>query len=279
MDPADEAVMLNFCRRRLGPCRIVADHSWPHRQAVVLEVADEAGQGWIAKRSRDAVHHRNETTAYRDWVSALDGLSPTMVAHDDDLGVLLLTLEPGEVGETADIDAHRQAGALIRGFHTAAPPRLTSDLLTRLTDRTDAAVADGGTLFSRADVALVRRRLRALDRLPPVSFVPTHQDNQPRNWLTDEAGTVRLLDFGLSTWDVWVRDLVRLTYWDWADNPALATAFLAGYGRALSEVDERLLAGLGAVIALRTVLWARDHRDESFAERGRRTLEILRQED
>jgi hypothetical protein len=274
-----EAAVLAFCDRVLDGCRVVADRSWPHRQAVVLEIADGAGRGWIVKHSRDPVHHRNEVRAYREWVGALGGLAPAMVAHDDALRVVLLSLEPGTVGTGAGADAHAQAGALVRRLHDAAPPTPAPDLGAVLAGRIEAAVAAGPGLFAAADVRLARRRVAALRGFPPPYRVPTHQDNQPRNWLVDRSGTVRLIDFGLSDRDVWVRDLVRLEFWDWADDPTGRDAFLAGYGRALSDADRAALAALGAVTALRTVLWARDHGDPWFAERGRRALEILRTED
>jgi hypothetical protein len=268
--------MLAFARRLVGGCTVVADRSWPHRESTVLEVEDGGARRWIVKRCRQAEHFGQELTAYHEWVRSLDGLAPALVAADPAQHTLLLTREPGEITSGRDPALHRQAGRLIRRFHDAAAPCPAPDFAERMRDRLEHGLALGGGIFGRRDADFVRAQVATLAGLPVPVRVPTHQDNQPRNWLVDDRGVVRLIDFGLSKWDVWVRDLLRLHAWDWQHDPGLEAAFLDGYGRSLGTDDRQLLRALGALTALMTVLWAREHGDVDFEQRGWKALEVAR---
>jgi thiamine kinase-like enzyme len=68
-----------------------------------------------------------------------------------------------------------------------------------------------------------------------LGFVPSyatvnHGDNQPRNWLVDDTGTIRLIDFGRAGIDAWIRDIDRMYFAEWAADPDLEDAFFDGYG-------------------------------------------------
>ncbi|NUW34540.1 hypothetical protein HTZ77_24320 [Nonomuraea sp. SMC257] len=270
--------MARFCRRAVGDHVIMADRSWPHAESIVLHIRDRHGKDWIAKHCRREEHFAQELVAYREWVPALGGLAPTLLGQDERHRTLLLTFEPGEVETYDGAGTYRQAGALIRRFHDAADQRAGDDFVALLAARLDRALSRGREIFSRRDADFLREQLKRLNCLPEPMRVPVHADNQPRNWLVDTSGTVRLIDFGLSRWDVWIRDLVRLYYRDWRREPELQDAFLDGYGRRLHAADLELLQVLGAITAVTTVLWARERGDAGFESQGWNTLALVRTE-
>lgn len=275
-DILDESAMLAFARTHLGQLEVVADLSWPHGESKVLHVSGADGQQWIIKQCRQQLHFDRECNAFREWVPALGHRAPRLISCAPSSRTLILTFVAGDIVTADWPSAHAQAGALIRKFHEAVPARPDPGFAQRMYERLETTLATAGRLFSPEDIAFVRQQVADLRTIREVSLVPTHQDNQPRNWLIDETNTLTLIDFGLSTWDVWVRDLIRLHYWDWQGRPDLAEAFLDGYGRVLTTVDQRLLRALGALTGLRTVVWAFEHGDDVFAERGRHAIRIAR---
>ena len=108
-----------------------------------------------------------------------------------------------------------------------------------------------------------------------VPFVPTHGDNHPRNWLVDDDGVVRLIDFGQATFEWWGRDLLRMRVKDWLGRPDLREAYLAGHGCEVSAQDEVLFRVREAHGALTVVFWARQHRDPEFEQSAFATLARL----
>jgi hypothetical protein len=272
------AAALEFCRTTLGEFTVVKDHSWPHGESKVLQIRDSRSRQWIVKSCRQLINYTQEVVAYREWVPALGDLAPRLVANDETTRTILMTFEPGAITAGSKPATHRQAGALIRKMHDSAPGRAAPDFGDQLRHRLDQGLATAPHLFDRRDVDFVREQISALDGLAPPVLVPAHEDNQPRNWLVGADGVVRLIDFGLSKWDVWVRDVVRLYYWDWKHQPQLAEAFFDGYGRRMGDEDLQVLRSIGAVTALMTVLWAHDHDDSEFARRGWAALDQARAE-
>lgn len=76
----------------------------------------------------------------------------------------------------------------------------------------------------------------------------------PRNWMVDDAGAIRLIDFGHTREDFWILDVDKL----WSDQWAVLEASSA----------------LGAVS---TIVWSREHGDRGDEAFGRRHLARLRQ--
>src|SRR5690606_23215191 len=69
-----------------------------------------------------------------------------------------------------------------------------------------------------------------------------HGDYSPRNWLWDAAaGHHSIIDFEESAPGIAVEDLVWLHGAAWPDRPDLRRAFLTGYGRDLTQSEERAL--------------------------------------
>jgi hypothetical protein len=265
-----------FCHDVLGDVSVVADRSWPHRRSVVLQLRDARGVEWILKHFRHEENFRREVDAYRHWVSSLGGAAPSLLAVSDDSRSILLTAEPGEVRLVRDADVHHRAGSLVRRFHAAVPAKRDDGLADRLADRLERFSRTAGHLITEEDRAFLREGIDMVQDLAEYDLVPVHLDNQPRNWLVDAGGAVRLIDFELSRLDVWVRDLVRLQHWDWEQDSELREAFCDGYGARLTEDDLLLMDVMGALSAATTVLWAREHGDRDFEQRGRSTLALIR---
>lgn len=124
---------------------------------------------------------------------------------------------------------HHQAGSLIRRLHDSAAGVPAVNLAQDMSERLDRWLHRVPGVVVARDQQMVEEQVAGIADLPPQELVPCHLDNQPRNWLVDDRGTLRLIDFGLTRPDVWVRDLLRLHYrdWDGAPEPALAVRGVA----------------------------------------------------
>jgi Ser/Thr protein kinase RdoA (MazF antagonist) len=256
------------------------DHSWPHGEATVLEVRTADGRAWIAKQVRDPAVFAREVRALREWAPRLGpGLAPRLVAAVADRSLLVMEKLPGVAGVATTGAEYRQAGRLIRRLHDAEPATADAGCPARMAANVDGWVRRVPGVVGAAELDFVDAQLRLMASMPAARSGPFHNDNLPRNWLTDTDGTVRIIDFGKAKRDVQVRDFERMWHGEWLDRPELREAFFDGYGRGLSDAEEQMLACLGAAAAVTTILWARAHADEPFERHGRRTLELLRRRD
>ena len=272
--------LLAACERVLGPVTLVTDRSWQHGEHHVIEVSDSAGQRWIAKSVRERGSYEREIHALRNWAPALDGAAPALRACDDAWQLLIMTRLPGRLAEEteAELDpaVHKLAGQLIRQLHEAVPPETDRDVAAAMAGKLELWIGRGSGLLSDAEISFGRQQVKPLTAVGPVSTLPCHLDNQPRNWLVDDDGRVSLIDFGMCRRDVWIRDMARLYVQQWAGRPDLRDAFYAGYDRIPAAADLVLLRCYLAYSAISTVVWAREHGDALFEEQGRRTLARLR---
>jgi Ser/Thr protein kinase RdoA (MazF antagonist) len=276
--PADD--LLGACERFLGPVTMIADMSWRLGDNRVVEVRDREGRAWIAKAVLYQDGYDRELRALRRWAPALGGSAPALLAADDERQLLIMASRPGrlaeETGAQTDPAVHEQAGRLTRRLHDAEPPVLDPDIAASKAARLETWISRGSHLLSDEDVAFTREQVRPLATIGPLPTVPCHLDNQPRNWLVDDGGAVSLIDFGMCKRDVWVSDVRRLYVQQWVGRPDLRDAFYAGYGRTPTAADLALLRCYLAYSALTTIVWASDHGDPGFEEKGRRTLARLR---
>lgn len=93
----------------------------------------------------------------------------------------------------------------------------------------------------------------------------------PRNWLVHN-GALYVIDFEWSGMDLWIADLARLHLGIWANRPDLRKAFLAGYGRDLSDADHRALHACAVLTAVWLVVKAHETRQPSFEDASRTAL-------
>ena len=136
-------------------------------------------------------------------------------------------------------------------------------------------MARAGELLTKAEIDLARAQIRDLARVRQPLTVPCHLDNQPRNWLVDASGTVRMIDFGQADRSVWIQDVGRMYFRHWPGNPDRRDAFFSGDGRVPDAEDWQVLKSYTAYSGLSTVVWAHEHGDPECAREGHAMLHSL----
>ena len=276
---ASDAEALDHVHRVLGPVDVVADRSWAHGEARVLEVRTRGDEHAIAKWHRGGRNYHRELSAYQLYVPALGGDAPRLVASDDRLQLLILSRVPGALVEGSDAEhdpvVHVRAGEVLRRLHDSTPA-IVNDHFGDAVMSKFAYWADRiGDAASEAELDIARRIAATSLELGPLPMVPAHRDNSSRNWMLGPDGHVRLIDFAAVEFEPWAVDLFRLQQREWLDAPLLRESFLDGYGRRPDERDHAVLHAFHAVSAIATIAWALDHDDLVFAAQGREMLDRL----
>jgi hypothetical protein len=260
--------------RILGPCAVTTVLG----PAVAL-VATESGDDYVVKQHATRSKHEREVHAYRHWTCVLGSRAPALKAVDDPAMVIITSALPGQA-HSGDLpaSAHRQAGALLRRFHDAEPPRELPWFPGWLRDRAGHWGDQAAALLSAADAAIIESHLAALAEAEALSGGPCHLDFQPRNWLITKSGGVSLIDFEHARIDLPTRDFVRLRFRTWEARPDLRDAFLDGYGRPLTESEDQLVWHLGAIDALTALARGHETANPELTVSGRATLRQLREQ-
>ncbi len=115
----------------VGPCRVIADHTWPEwQEATVAEIIDSADVRWFVKRHRSGKRYRRELTAYQRWVPALTDRAPRLRGHDDAARLLVVSALPGaQPMRWSDPELLTQGGRILRAFHEAEDLGTWEDLV------------------------------------------------------------------------------------------------------------------------------------------------------
>jgi len=227
--------LLEVCRHTLDPFATVIRYHDGHDGTRTLRAATYVGEA-IVKIHRGRERHEQELHAYHHWTPLLGDLTARLLGTCDDPPAILVSALPGRplaelrVATTAERDAHAQAGAILRTFHSAGPPRAEPNTVEWLVARGEAWLTVARDVIDSRRRATVRAHLRALGNLSPIAAVPCHLDFTPRNLLYGGDGTVRLIDFEHARYDLAARDLVRLACRVWPSRPDLAEAFVRSYG-------------------------------------------------
>lgn len=252
----------------------------PGAASALLELRGPDGTRWFAKRHASRKGYERELAAYRNWVPAIAARAPRLIRADDATATLVLTAVPGVLGDEAALPPaaeramHREAGALLRAFHGAAPAVPASGFADGIARHFDRLRARAAGLVSARELGFVADCVAALADGPEPELTPCHRDYTARNWLVD-AGRVSVIDFEHARIDARVWDFLRLCHQRWPGRQDLREAFLAGYGRELTEAEDTLILRCGAYNALATVLWAREAGDRGFERTGRASLALL----
>ncbi len=266
-------------RRELPEAREVADLSWPNGESVVIEFAEPEGAAWIGKWNRHQRVHEREVTALREWAPRLGpGRAPTLRFADDDTLIMITDRLPGRAGTADSPDAYRQAGALTRTLHDLVQDGTEADHAGQLSEQVEGWLVEEPEAFGADEVAFIRTMINEIAGLPEPRRGLIHNDNQPRNWIVADDGTLAMIDFGRAQLDLYVRDFERMVFAEWRDRPELSEAFFDGYGDPLSADERALILCRGAHQAVGTVVWSRRHGDPDYERHGRDILEQVRRQ-
>jgi hypothetical protein len=264
---------------------VEADMSWGLVETTVLRVAS-GGRAFVVKAGGPRDHHiAREVRAHREWTTPWLAGDPAagpgedrvgrLVHADVDARLLVTTYQPGRLVQddpaAADPATYEQAGRLLAALHAQLAVE-DPDHEARADANAERRLAQEHRI-APADV----ERLRALIRswpTPPAVLVPTHGDWQGRNWLVDDAGTVRVIDLGRAELRPAMSDLDRLAAREFRRYPGAEEAFLAGYGPDPREPEAWFRSRVREAIG--TAVWAYQVGDQAFeAEGHRRVAEVL----
>ncbi|MFJ2584971.1 phosphotransferase [Streptomyces sp. NPDC087538] len=204
---------------------------------------------------------------------------------DEKLRAVVLTSVPGRLLHGAVLspgqqrDVFQQIGALARRVHQASAPWPASEGSGPAVGKAERHLTAARPHLAPGDEGFVRGLVRQAKTLSLLEQVETHGDFQLRNILCsdDVDGPLAVIDLERSEPGPAVRDLVRLSD-AWAHRPDLYEAFLAGYGRTLTDAEESRRVIDAALDAVSGVAFGVAHGDAELVERGRRTLVRLRTE-
>lgn len=269
--PDDQQVLLDTW---LPGAEVVHDHSWDLGLRRVLELEHQGSHYVLKAGGPGDGHMAREIRAHEEWLGPWTsrGLASAMVQCDRSLRMLLSRWLPGTLVEGtpyADAPAtYRQAGALLRLLHDQ-PGAVDDDYEGRETTRSLAWLDEPHRIAPDVEERL-REIVAAWDVAIPTPLVPTHGDWQPRNWLVDGGGTVRVIDLGRADLRPAATDLARLDAQDFRRDPALEAAFLDGYGSDPRSPGLWLRTRLREAIS--TAVWAFRVGDEAFEQQGHRRI-------
>ncbi|WP_331759743.1 phosphotransferase [Streptomyces anulatus] len=287
-----DAAVVEFAERAVGRITRWTDTSWAGEESRVWRVHGVQSGTWYVKVHQNERFHGREVRGLRTWATALGAAAPRLVAADETLRTVVLTAVPGRPLHGTVLAPERERaifqriGALTRRIHQSAPPRPAPPGSGPAVAKADRHLAGARPRLLPGDEEFVRDLVRRAEGLPPLEWVETHGDLQRRNILftpdaADEPdardGFVAVIDLERSEPGPAVRDLVRLSD-AWAGRPDLFEAFLAGYGRPLTAIEEARLVIDTALDAVSGIAYDVAHNDPELSERGRRTLARLRAE-
>jgi hypothetical protein len=268
-----------FAEKAIGPCELDDQPAHGH-DGHVTRIRDAHGREYVAKRHATVGKHNREVHAYQHWAPALGIRAPRLVATDPQTMTILLTALPGHPShDGGDLPAHhQQAGALLRLLHDAEPAQPLRGFQKWLTSRISWWHQQSAALLAAEDKHVIDQHLAALQALAVPSGGPGHFDFQPRNWLVDQAGTLRVIDFEHARIGLQARDFTRLHFRRWASRPRLREAFFDGYRRCLTAAEQQTVVNCGAIDALTALARGTQVGDASLIAHGRATLARLRDE-
>ncbi|MDQ3629203.1 MAG: hypothetical protein M3419_10415 [Actinomycetota bacterium] len=86
---------------------------------------------------------------------------------------------------------------------------------------------------------------------------------------------MRVIDVAGADRQVWVRDLLRMQFSNWWEDPDLRDAFFDGYGRRPSQEESAVLLRAGALTAVSRVVRGAEYGRPDVTEDGMRILQRL----
>ncbi|MFG2463382.1 aminoglycoside phosphotransferase family protein [Streptomyces sp. NPDC048523] len=232
----------------------VTDVSWPRGSSRVWRFGSGADAIFV-KQSPSTRDYEREVGGYAYAARALDAHeAPRLIASDPDLQAIMTSRQPGdvvrglplEVGEERRV--HELAGHLLRRWHDHSEPTSDQDrenIRASMANQAEEAAAclesTAGHLDNeqRALVRCVSRELPQLAETVPAVY--RHGDYSTRNWMWHPEHGHGVIDFEMSAPGIAVEEFVWLCGAVWVVRPDLKAAYFSGYGRPLSDTEERVL--------------------------------------
>ncbi len=273
--PKLSSLQRELLARWLPRATLRKDHSWGLVDTAVLEFACD-GERFIVKAGGEQDRHiAREIHAHRTWTAPwlATGSVPELIHADFGAKILVTRFLRGVLveGTPAQTDpaSFHHAGALLAVLHGQS-----SDFDAEWNDKFRARIARFLDMEHRIDPTIEHRVRAEIEAWPTggAEVVPTHGDWQPRNWLTDD-GAIRVIDLGRADLRPRSEDFVRLARQDFASDPRLEAAFLAGYGSDPREPGEWRRALVGEAVG--TAVWAYGVGDREFERFGHELLARL----
>lgn len=232
----------------------ITDVSWPRSNSRVWRVAASAKAAFV-KLSPSATDYEREILGYAYAARALAANeAPRLLAADPGLTAIMSSPLPGQVVRGLNLEvqeerrAHELAGRLLRRWHDHSEPGTEQDRQAVRASMAEQAQEAAACLDSTAgnlddaQRALVKAASKELPQLAEqLSLVYKHGDYSTRNWLWDPDHGHGLIDFAMAEHGIAIEEFVWLCGAVWATRPDLKTAYLTGYGRPLTDTEERLL--------------------------------------
>lgn len=273
--------LLGWAEITLGLTVTAADHTWPHNASLVLELVDAQGEHWFLKHPRDTERFERETLAYRTTLTRFGDRVPRLVGSSETYRTLLLAAAPGRLARGSprgrDPDVHRQAGTVLAWMHRSDWPERSPEIGERLAKQREGVLERAKKLLGPPDFRYVRRATAALVKPASPLTVPCHRDYWPRNWMVDEDGMMRVIDFGRAGRDLVAKDFVLLaTGREWHSHPELREAFFEGYGRDLDPHEQAQLDGFVALGAATKIIRAAQKGNKPLIARARQAFDRIR---
>ncbi|WP_172387196.1 phosphotransferase [Streptomyces sp. MNP-20] len=236
------------------------DVSWSRGDSRVWRVP-AGGSAAFVKISPSAKDYRREVTGYAYAARVLAPYeAPRLLAADPGLQAIMSSPLPGRVvrglplAPAVERHVHQLAGRVLRRWHDhsdPAPPQDLKAVRASIKGQADEAAAclesTGAHLGRRAALPGARWSPRNCRSWPRACLWCTGTGTtSTRNWLWEpepqQGGHGHgLIDFAMSQHGIAVEEFVWLCGALWVPRPDLKAAYLTGYGRALSDTEERVL--------------------------------------
>lgn len=276
------AELLEFATSYLGAIDKASFKGWDHAESQVWKIETQKANYYL-KTHKQKSKFKQEVNAYENWAKQIPDQCPQFITKEESLNAILLSSLEAEPLEQQNLSAkqeqvvYEQAGQFLRTWHDLKYIDNDIDLtdamqqrLTKWTQRATNLVEDKGITWVKDQT------LELIHHLKDYQRVPCHRDYSARNWLLDKNHRLWVIDFEHSRADFFLVDFERQYSSIWLTRPDIKEAFLAGYGKKISELEWQLLKRLSGFSALSTIVWAREHKDRAFEAYGRQQLERLK---
>ena len=238
--------VLDFASRAVGAIDESSDVSITGSAHKVHVLATRTGEKFIAKWFQDTASYFRSLDALNHHTIALGPQAPRLIAHDDGLKALLMTLLPGAVAsEQASRDpvTHLQIGSLLRQFHESSSANPSTQVSEQLAASLSHLTEQVEQHLGPSTVAELRELGMELLDMGPIPLQPVHGALRPEHWMVDNGYGVQIFSFSASEYNPWVLDTLELEKNYWRYQPELRSAFFAGYDRDTTPADQLLLRG------------------------------------